>query len=295
MHEHDQDLIMALAEGTLGPEEAAAAEAEFAACTSCAEELSLQRLAVSLLHEAPAVALNEFESHRIRRNVRRELGIGAEAAAPAGARRRRFMPVAVLGGAAALLLAVVFAGGALQDLSGDGADTAAFDAIERGEDLQTGDSPAAAIETAPTDDGDLPAGGAVLEDAVNAEDSGSFVGATPEADEGTRQLFPFITSAAELEELRALVADGERRDAEDARVLALRQFESSAAPSDDVSRDCGARTAPSIDGVSDVFEVAFGELDGAPVVVVAYVTDPPADSVVIAHDASSCEPLARVP
>ena len=49
MHEHDIDLIMALAEGTLDAQQAAAAEAALAACTQCTTDLAAQRLALDAL------------------------------------------------------------------------------------------------------------------------------------------------------------------------------------------------------------------------------------------------------
>lgn len=106
MHEHDQDLIMALAEGSLGEDAASAARAEIAGCAECGRDLELQRLALSALGELPAAYLTSVEAARLHDNLKRELALAAESAS----RRRpaiawgRWIPVAA---AAALLLAVV--------------------------------------------------------------------------------------------------------------------------------------------------------------------------------------------
>ena len=43
MHQHDQELIMALAEESLDPQAARAAREEIASCRQCSEDLELQQ------------------------------------------------------------------------------------------------------------------------------------------------------------------------------------------------------------------------------------------------------------
>ena len=95
MHEHDLDLIMALAEGTLDASDVPSAEAEIAACAECSEDLELQRLALGALEAAPPVAMTEMESSRMRRTLRHELGLVP--AAKAGQAPAPLVPIGALG------------------------------------------------------------------------------------------------------------------------------------------------------------------------------------------------------
>ncbi|MDH3500744.1 MAG: hypothetical protein OEM97_11510, partial [Acidimicrobiia bacterium] len=126
MHEHDTNLIMALAEGSLDPAQIAAAEAELSDCPDCASELALQRAALLMLRAAPPAELNDIERTRIRRNIRDELGITKVSTAATSSVRnaRRFRLIAGLAGAAAVLVAIVLVAPALDDLTIGGADDA---------------------------------------------------------------------------------------------------------------------------------------------------------------------------
>jgi hypothetical protein len=77
MHEHDQEMIMALAEGALTPPDAAAATAEIEACAECNRDLELQRVALAALGDAPAVYMSATESARLHEALHRELKIAA--------------------------------------------------------------------------------------------------------------------------------------------------------------------------------------------------------------------------
>jgi hypothetical protein len=129
MHEHDQDLIMALAGGTLDETAAAAAVSAIGACPECSRDLELQRIALSALDDLPEVYLTATESSRLHANLRRELKIGDPSPKP---RRRtgfawgRWLPV--VGVAAVLLVVIVslpFLTGGDSDNS-DGSDMAAM-------------------------------------------------------------------------------------------------------------------------------------------------------------------------
>jgi hypothetical protein len=126
-HEHNRDLIMALAEGSLDPAAALEAHEVIASCDDCAVELELQRIALASLTDAPPVAMNELEAARFRRNIDTALGHErAVIAAPATSRRRfNWAPVFSV---AAILLALVLIAPALQ-LLGGGGDDAGVDAV----------------------------------------------------------------------------------------------------------------------------------------------------------------------
>lgn len=290
MHEHDTDLIMALAERSLGEEAAAAAAAEIGACAHCSEDLALQIVALDAIAAAPDARLNEFESARIRRNLRRELGIAGEVATPK--RRRRFFPAAVLGGAAAVLLAVVIAGGALQNLGGEDEDT--FASADFAETTTTApavrevaEAPLSSESAAATAaDG----AGDVLSDAAE----GLAPGTTTSPLASPMDLVPFVESSTDLANLRDLVVDA-AGDLEQVRALSLGRFQSQAgglAESGEV--ECSIGSAEKL-GAIEFFTVAVGEISGNRVVVVAYVTDPVEETVLIAHDAVTCESVEQVP
>lgn len=126
MHDHELDLIMALASGSLSGAELEAAEATIAACEGCATELAAQRLALQALHDAPAPALTELEAARMRRALRDELGLVTPAPVTRETRPARFswQRVSVALSAAAVLVLFIAIVPAL-DLFGGGADDAA--------------------------------------------------------------------------------------------------------------------------------------------------------------------------
>ncbi|MDJ0663220.1 MAG: hypothetical protein QNJ75_01590 [Acidimicrobiia bacterium] len=107
MNEHYEELIMALAEGTLDDEAAAAAAAEIAASAEASADLELQRLAIEALDAAPDVYLTATESARLHTALKQELSLATPE--PRSTRRpiawSRFLPVA--GVAAALLVVII--------------------------------------------------------------------------------------------------------------------------------------------------------------------------------------------
>ncbi len=298
MHEHDTDLIMALAEHTLGAAAAAAAAVEIGDCAHCSESLALQIVALDAIAAAPEATLNEFESARIRRNLRRELGIAGEVVTPT--RRRRFLPAAVLGSAAAVLLAVVVAGGALQNLGGDDADTfasadfaetttTASASRESVEAPLTAQSPTATESAAATESAGATAAdgaGDVLSDAEEAPATSTM--APP------KDLVPVVGTPSDLPDLRDLVINA-AGDLDQTRALSLLQFQSQAGGlAESGEAECSAGSAEELSAI-DFFTVAVGEINENQVVVVAYVTDPVEGTVLIAHDAVTCEAVAQVP
>jgi len=120
MHNHDHDIIAALAEGVLEGSEASDATADIATCLECQSELDAQRLALSALSQAPTPGLSMQESAQMRRGVADALGLEE---APA-TRQRRPVPWAGLVTAAVVLVAVVAAAPLLNLLSTSGDDSA---------------------------------------------------------------------------------------------------------------------------------------------------------------------------
>ena len=72
-HEHDFELILAIAEGALGPAEQAAAEALLAPCQVCRTDLQLQREALAALQAAPPVFMTASERASFHRTVAENL------------------------------------------------------------------------------------------------------------------------------------------------------------------------------------------------------------------------------
>jgi hypothetical protein len=127
MHEHDQDLIMALAEGTLDGPAAAAATSAIDACPECSRDLELQRIALSALDDLPEVYLTATESSRLHANLHRDLKLGDPSARPRrspGFAWGRWLPAF---GIAAVLLVVVVSLPFLTGGDSDSSDVTALD------------------------------------------------------------------------------------------------------------------------------------------------------------------------
>ena len=149
MHEHDQDIIMALAEGSLDPEASARAEAAILACDECRADFELQRIALDALHDAPAVYLTATESAHLHDQLRRELQVS-----PAAPSRHRLRPawgrwVALAAGTAAVFLAAFLVRPNVLGGGDDSAETVAFDQAADEADMERTATTAAAAE-APT-------------------------------------------------------------------------------------------------------------------------------------------------
>ena len=128
MHEHDQDIIMALAEGSLDPAAAAAAEAAIADCAECRRDLELQRVALAALDDAPPVYLTATESSQLHDRLHKQLGTGLQRAQPAPSLRPWGRWVgAALGSAAVLLAVFLLLPTMLGGSDDDTADTTAFE------------------------------------------------------------------------------------------------------------------------------------------------------------------------
>jgi hypothetical protein len=169
MHSHDDALIAALAEGTIDPSQASAAEAKIVSCARCNAELRAQRSALGALRSAPAALLRDDERAALRGAVASALGLEVSVA-PQPERRRRIPwgAVAVAAASLAAIVAVV----PLAGLLGTAADS---------EDAAT----ALAVTTVATeDDAALPREPAALEVPTDerAETLGSVEGGESQAD-----------------------------------------------------------------------------------------------------------------
>ena len=292
MHEHDLDLIMALAEGSLEASEVVAAEAEIAACDECTHELELQQRALALLSAAPPVYMSELEATRMRRALPHELGHeeAATAVAATATKRSRWSWGGALGAVAVLVLVLAVA--PTLNLLGVGSDDAANVAFDAAlEDTTT--APAAAEETTEaaaepqevaTDDADLPA-----------------AGAAPEADPTTTTAAAAAEEAPALSRSMALAPDTDLEDLEEAYTQSF--FD----PATEAYAAQGEGTADAGDGNEatcvDTGIAALGnavtatdvigtmEFGGQDVLVIAYQTED-GEVVVQAHDPATCEVVA---
>lgn len=106
MHEHDQETIMALAEGTLDDEATAAAETAISSCAECTRDLELQRLALSVLDDAPAVYMTATESSRLHESLKNEIRGLSSTPAPTKTQFAWSRWLSVAAGTAAVFLVV---------------------------------------------------------------------------------------------------------------------------------------------------------------------------------------------
>jgi hypothetical protein len=150
MHNHDQEIIMALAEGLLSPTAAAAAEAEISACAECLRDLELQRIALATLADAPQAYLTATESARLHERLHEELAVSP----PVPARSRsqlawgRWVGLAV-GTAAVFLAAFMVLPNMLSGDDDDSAEMVAFEQVTDGLNDTATETTSAAIEAAP--------------------------------------------------------------------------------------------------------------------------------------------------
>jgi hypothetical protein len=112
MHDHDHELIAALAEGPLDGARSVSAEASLAGCPECLTELEAQRTALRALRQAPAPTLTELERARLHRAVGGELGISSPH------RSLYTFPWGAIAVAAAALVGLALAGPVLFGLGG---------------------------------------------------------------------------------------------------------------------------------------------------------------------------------
>ena len=310
MHEHDRDLIMALAEGTLGEAAATAAESEISGCERCTANLELQRSALATLTSTPRAYLSAAESQRMRAGVRKELKLASPEVAPR--RRRRRFPLGALAGAAAVLLAVVIAGPAL-NLLGTGNDDspAAFDGAlsPAAPNLDEESVRATPSIEAPATAAPAPALGP--SEAAAAPEL-AFAPAAEIDEDG----LPSLKSGTDLEQLRRMFqAQGEGFGPDSLAEAGLLLLESAAdavaqAPPPEAPAPAEAGQDPILTaGMGDaapcdpesVVDYADGTVailialmdhEGTPALVVAYVTEDVEETRIVVLSLETCEVLA---
>lgn len=150
MNEHDRDLILGLADGSLTGDDAAAARARIDADPTLAAELAIQEAVRADLDALPSVGLTEAERSDLRAGLRTQLRLDdappAVATVPERRRTFRWQPVFGLGAAAVFIAAVVILPGTLGGSSDDSSDealvettVAAFDVVGGEGDADVGD------------------------------------------------------------------------------------------------------------------------------------------------------------
>jgi len=127
MTRFDPELIAALAEGRLPPEEAAEAERVVSADPAAAAELEAQRAALTALGRLPSATLSDAERTRLRSAVAEAIGLAsAPAPAPAPARRRIPWPAVAVAALSLVAVVAIVPQTGLLTTGGDDASTTTF-------------------------------------------------------------------------------------------------------------------------------------------------------------------------
>lgn len=306
MHEHDQELIMALAEGSLGEKAAAAASAEISGCPECTRDLELQLIAVSALGRLPDVYLTAVESSRLHANLRRELHL--EAPVPTKPQRTfawgRWLPAA---GIAAVFLAIVVS---LPFLFGGGGDdsadmTAALDGMATTTTASAETTAAASAEALPPREGDLaddaPESLQVTEDAGGVAETTAAPETTTAADETTTTtglmdplaVLPPLGPIDELDRDALLeMLTTEEALAYSARALTIDPF-----TADCVGSNASAANAAALGLPEDSEPILVGIVyddTGEEFLLVAYVPADVGETVFVTQRINSCEVVATL-
>ncbi len=289
MHEHDMDLIMALAEDRLGDADAKAAERRLSSCDQCLADLSLQRSAFDELRAAPRVYLTATESATLRSQVRGELRLAASETTTA--KRPRRLALGALAGAAAVLMAVVVAGPALDLLGARDGESVSTDDVALSPlapDLEPGEERAL---TQTEDDAsrvsDEPVPPAVAESPVL-----EMAGAASE--------LPTLPPDTDLAVLKASIIEQGGSIPVVEAAPELPQPEPS--PPTDVMADqpfqaagaCDPASVPGAPADAEAVTVGNIEYDGNEALVIAYITEPLEDTKLFVLDLATCTVLVEV-
>jgi hypothetical protein len=285
MHDHNLDLIMALAEGSLAGAERDTADATIAACDECAVELGAQRIALEALGSAPTPELTEFEAVRMRRALRDELGlITPEPAAPTRDRSMRWQRLSVGLSAAAVILLFV-------------AIVPALNLFGAGDDSTTGDFTAAAVTTAaPTTT--APTAAAERNEADGSPpDAGGAETLTQSEDMTASEIAPELQwfafgDSPDLEAIRDASMRGLSAAGDARLLLGYEGGDLVFLAADDQVSLCGAQGVEAFGDGYFTEELGSAVMAETDVVVIAYVNEDTADIQVVAYDAASCEVVA---
>ncbi len=275
MHEHDHDLIMALAEGTLPDAEVRTVEAAVAACATCTQELALQQQALHALATATPPRLDDLERQRLRRAVAAAVDL-TPVVAPAPQRRRWNIPA--IGVAVAAVLVTALAAGPLVNLlSTSGSNDSA------------GDFAAAATTTTTTQSAALSAPSSESEVGIAGSPSEEISESSGLSDQSyfdaTRESAPNLGAVSDgsLDDLLSKVVEGDPAAApwvdEDATI---------ATSSRDGVPDCALAVATSFASVRYTALIGTGDAEGAEALVYS-VGFEDGSAAVAAVDAATCE------
>ncbi|MBT8213018.1 MAG: hypothetical protein KJN71_07715 [Acidimicrobiia bacterium] len=128
MHDHDFDLVMAIAaEEAVDPTQRAAVDA----CLECSADLVAQRAALSALSEMSPAALEPMERQRLRAAVQEELNLVEPHTGKQPARSRPRFTWAWVGAGAMVLIGFVAVAGLFDGLTAGGDDAAETAALDR--------------------------------------------------------------------------------------------------------------------------------------------------------------------
>jgi hypothetical protein len=280
MHEHDDDIIMALAEGILEPDVSAPALAEVSECPECAAALADQKVALAAMRSAQAPTLDDLERARLHRTMREALGIGAPVVAEPSRHESSYRRLAALGSVAAVLIGVVVVAPYLNLLGGGDDSEAAATTTAAAEER-------VAVQSADplTEAGDASGATGDNSEATNGQDGGS-------------QELSSTSAPALGPEIRVLAWRGPTLGSEPDLALLARRIRSQGsdlfAPVDDDSvlitettADCLAALSPDPKG-GTVSLIGTAEVEGTAVLVVAYVTGDFEEVTVVAIDETTC-------
>lgn len=285
MHDHNLDLIMALAEGALSGADLEAAEAEIAACEGCAVELAAQRLALDVLQSAPAPEMTELEAARMRRTLRDELGLvdPEPIARPGRSRSWRWQRVSVGLSVAAVLLLFVAVVPALDLFGAGSADDAANVAFAP----QTTAAPAVggAVSESAADTTAAPATTAV--DMSQAESADGVQTTTTMTAPLERLSFSDFGSEPNLEDIKSASQRGLIETGDAANLLGL-SLDLDGAELDDRVELCKADGLEVFAAGRVAVELGSAVILDGDVFIIAYVNAATGDVQIVAHDADGC-------
>lgn len=297
-HDHDPELIMAIAEGGDVSDAERAAVAE---CPECSADLAAQSVALTVLRAATPVALTELESVRLMRRLDAELGHDREPAPVRAPRARRRLSWAPAFSIAAIILALVLVAPAM-DLLGGGDDEAsesldmlAFSATTTtaASEEAAGLAPAARMQEA------VPETGAP--DATVPPTTLAFAGddEVTAADGGLD-----LDSAPTLTDLRSIIEDS-ARDPEVSRQRVAELYDLTEAGLPDDSDVCVEQGQTEVGDTAEAFTLgslvvspdpgAGGDAGGTVYVTVTVHELADGGLALVAHDPVSCRPVETLP
>ena len=301
MHQHDTDLIMALAEGALPEGEATRAEADIAGCEECSRDLSAQRVALSALRAAPAASMTQVERATVRGRLISDLNLVEEVeAVPSAAkvRRRSRIRWGALGTAATVLIALVLVAPAVHFLTAGGSSNDVTSATTTSQASRSEALAAPATTTTAAGAATTTAAAATTALAAPPGAAGDFDATDltffAESDDGAANVGALAGSGIPLSELRSAVESSDA-DAAISRAEVFGYSTRLATVDVPTVRTCSAVGRASFPDALEVFALATDTRDGTEVVIFVYVLTVDGDVVLLAQDAISCQIRDRTP